>query len=198
MQIRQISVFLHNKPGQLSAICRALADADINIAAKSYRIEVFKTSAVTGEPLLGATFGLYNENGGLITTGNTDVHGEMTFQTNVVKGIILREHVLYYVQEIKPPSGYRLDETPYWFCFCDQARDSCEICNQILANTDGVRVPFEHVGAVHITNELMKYQLPATGGFGVYPLIFVSVICLVTPLIYRFIRRRKRERRGVG
>ena len=35
MQIRQISVFLHNKPGQLSAICRALADADINIAALS-------------------------------------------------------------------------------------------------------------------------------------------------------------------
>ncbi len=35
MQIRQISVFLHNKPGQLSAICRSLADADINIAALS-------------------------------------------------------------------------------------------------------------------------------------------------------------------
>ena len=35
MQIRQISVFLHNKPGQLSAICRSLAEADINIAALS-------------------------------------------------------------------------------------------------------------------------------------------------------------------
>jgi hypothetical protein len=35
MQIRQISIYLENKPGQLSAICRVLADADINIAALS-------------------------------------------------------------------------------------------------------------------------------------------------------------------
>ena len=35
MQIRQISIFIENKPGQLSAICRALADADINIATLS-------------------------------------------------------------------------------------------------------------------------------------------------------------------
>ena len=35
MQIRQISIFLENKPGQLSAICRALADADVNIATLS-------------------------------------------------------------------------------------------------------------------------------------------------------------------
>ena len=35
MQIRQISIFLENKPGQLSTICRTLADADINIATLS-------------------------------------------------------------------------------------------------------------------------------------------------------------------
>ncbi len=35
MQIRQISIFLQNKPGQLSQICRDLADADINIATLS-------------------------------------------------------------------------------------------------------------------------------------------------------------------
>jgi len=35
MRIRQISIFLENKPGQLSAICRALADADVNIATLS-------------------------------------------------------------------------------------------------------------------------------------------------------------------
>lgn len=35
MRIRQISIFLENKPGQLSAICRTLADARINIAALS-------------------------------------------------------------------------------------------------------------------------------------------------------------------
>lgn len=35
MRIRQISIFLENKPGQLSAICRALADADVNIVTLS-------------------------------------------------------------------------------------------------------------------------------------------------------------------
>ena len=35
MRIRQISIFLQNQPGQLSAICRTLAEADINIATLS-------------------------------------------------------------------------------------------------------------------------------------------------------------------
>ena len=35
MRIRQISIFLENKPGQLSAICRDLAEAKINIVTLS-------------------------------------------------------------------------------------------------------------------------------------------------------------------
>ena len=35
MRIRQISIFLENKPGQLSTICRALADAEVNIVTLS-------------------------------------------------------------------------------------------------------------------------------------------------------------------
>lgn len=35
MRIRQISIYLQNQPGQLSAICRTLAEADINIATLS-------------------------------------------------------------------------------------------------------------------------------------------------------------------
>ena len=35
MQIRQISIFLENRPGRLGAMCRALAEADINIATLS-------------------------------------------------------------------------------------------------------------------------------------------------------------------
>ena len=35
MIIRQISIFLENRPGQLAGICRALAKADVNIATLS-------------------------------------------------------------------------------------------------------------------------------------------------------------------
>jgi len=35
MRIRQISIFLENRPGQLSVLCRELARADINIATLS-------------------------------------------------------------------------------------------------------------------------------------------------------------------
>jgi hypothetical protein len=35
MKIKQLSLFLENKPGHLSAICRALAEADINIVTLS-------------------------------------------------------------------------------------------------------------------------------------------------------------------
>ena len=172
--------------------------ADINIAAKNYMVEMFKTCAETGKPLGGATFGLYNAQGGLITTEVTDSNGQLWFKTNIIEGIILREHVLYYMQELRAPPGYQLDNTKYWFCFCDSMADSCNICKEIIAETNALRIPFEQVGKVDITNQIMNYDLPATGGPGIYPLILVSVLFIVTPLVYRFIRRRKRERRGVG
>lgn len=172
--------------------------ADINIAAKSYKVDLFKTCADTGEPLGGATFGLYNESGGLITKEVTDANGKLNFQTNITEGIILREHILYYMQELQAPTGYKLDSTQYWFCFCDKAADTCETCDQVLAGRDAARIPLEKIGIINITNELMGYELPGTGGPGIYPLILVSVIFIVTPLVYGFILRRKRERRGVG
>ena len=172
--------------------------ADINIAAKNYKVEMFKTCAETGEPLGGATFGLYNEQGGLITTGVTDSNGELVFQSNIIEGIILREHVLYYMQELRAPPGYRLDDTKFWFCFCNETEEDCKICADILAGTDAQRIPFEQIGKVNAVNQIMNYNLPATGGPGIYPLMLASVIFIVTPLVYRFIRRRKRERRGVG
>lgn len=172
--------------------------ADINIAAKNYKVEMFKTSAKTGKPLSGATFGLYNENGGLIATEVTDVNGQLHFQTDIVAGIILREHVLYYMQELRAPPGHQLDDTKHWFCFCDEAGASCKACDEILAAVSGFRIPFEQVGKISVTNEPTNYRLPATGGPGIYPVILVSVMFIVTPLVYGFIRGRKRERRGVG
>ena len=169
--------------------------ADINIAAKTYQVELTKTAAENGQPLQGATFGLFNEKDGLITTGTTGADGKLMFQTNTVEGIILREHVIYYVQELKAPMGYQLDDTKYWFCFCNETGSSCGIYKDILPGVNVMRIPFEQVGQIPITNQLQHYDLPETGGSGTEPLILVSVVFMITPLVYLFIPRRKRERR---
>ena len=172
--------------------------ADINIATKSYRVQLYKVAADTGEALPGGTFGLFNEQGGQITTATTDHHGALMFQTNITKGIILRDHILYYIQELRPPPGYKLDDTKIWFCFCDKSTDTCEVCNEVLAGLDAVRIPIDKLSKITLTNELMQYEMPETGGPGIYPLILVSVMMVVTPLVYISVRRRKREGRGVG
>ena len=110
----------------------------------------------------------------------------------------LYEKTISNLKETKAPPGYQLDDTKYWFCFCDEIGNSCETCDEVSAGLDATRIPFEQIGKVNATNQLINYDLPATGGPGVYPLILVSVLFIVTPLVYRFIRRRKRERRGVG
>ena len=172
--------------------------ADINIAAKSYRVEMFKTSALDGKPLGGATFGLYNAHDGLVTTDISDTNGKLIFQTSVVEGIILREHELYYLKELKAPPGYQLDDTKHWFLFCDKQTATCETCTQLMKEKDALRIPFEQIGKISVENNLIFYDLPATGGPGIYPLILASVICIVAPFVYLFISRRRREGRGDG
>ena len=172
--------------------------ADINISTKSYKVELTKISALTGQPLGGATIGMFNGQGGLIASDVTNAQGKLKFQTTVTEGIILREHTLYYLQELRAPAGYQLDDTKHWFCFCDTKNASCSTCDEVLAGLDAVRIPFEQLGKVSFTNQLMHYDLPATGGMGIYPLVLASVICIITPLVYMFIRRRKREGRVVG
>ena len=172
--------------------------ADINIATKNFAVEVHKTDMDTGEHLGGATFGLFNEHDGLIGSDETDENGKLIFETNIIEGIILREHVLYYIQELKAPPGYQLDNTKHWICFCDDLTDTCETCDEVMAGLDALRIPSEQIGVVGVENIVMNYDLPATGGPGIYPFVLVGVIFTITPLVYAFIQRRRQERRGVG
>lgn len=172
--------------------------ADINIAAKSYALELFKTCALTNRPLSGATFGLYNAQGGLVDTGVTNADGKLFFQTNVTKGIILQEHVAYYLQELHPPPAYRLDETKYWFCFCDGTNDVCEECDEIASEVDAIRIPFEQVGIVEIVNDPTGLELPATGGIGTPIYILCGLVLVLGPLVYGSSLRRRYERRSRG
>ena len=170
--------------------------ADINISAKKYNVELRKTCAVTKKPLPGAKFGLYNAQGGLISTGITNAEGKILFETDIINGIILREHVLYYVRELEAPLTYQLDSTQHWFCFCDKSGDYCETCKNLISSIDAVRIPFEQLGKVNVENQPVSIELPATGGSGIYPYILCGLSIMLVPLVYGFSSRRKCERRS--
>ena len=171
--------------------------ADINIAAKSYTLDMYKTCALTGKPLQGATFGLYNAQGGLITTGVTDENGKLTFQTDIAQGIVLREHELYYLQELQAPIAYQLDNRKHWFCFCGDSGDTCIECNKLLIDIDGnaIRIPFEEIGIFDLANYPANVVLPSTGGIGKQIYILCGLILTVCPLVYGLGLRRRYGRR---
>ena len=91
-----------------------------------------------------------------------------------------------------------MDDTPLWICFCDHDIDQCADCDRIMEGLNAVRVRYNEKVPITITNEIMDYDLPSTGGPGIYPLMLVSVVFIITPLVYFSILRRKRERRGDG
>ena len=171
-----------------------MGHANINIAAKSYKVAVHKSCASTGDPLGGAVFGLFNAAGGLIATGETDENGKILFQTNVTEGIILREKTLYYVQELKAPPGYLLDDAKQWFCFCANTAETCEACDALVEETDAFRIPYGKTGEVHASNEIADYDLPATGGIGEYPVKLASIGLIMVSLVYGFLRKRNCKR----
>ena len=170
--------------------------ADINIAAKSFAVELFKTCAVTKKPLPGATFGLYNAQGGLVTTGITNTKGMLTFQSNVIEGIILQEHVLYYLQETRPPPAYRSDDTKHWFCFCSHTGNTCAECSKLQMEAQAVRMPFDQVGRLNVVNYPSDVVLPATGGVGTPLYILCGLPLIIGPLVYGFSLRRRYGRRS--
>ncbi len=170
--------------------------AEFNIASNAYKIKLKKISAETGLPVAGAEFGLYNEHGGLITVLKTDSEGTLTFKTDIINGIVLLEHKFYYIQEIKAPFGYRLDDTKHWLCFCNDKGDSCSHYQGQEIEHEYTRIPFGQDADFTLANMVESYTLPETGGSGVYPLILASALLIAAPLVYRFIRRRKRGRRG--
>ena len=169
--------------------------ADINISAKTYKVELYKTCAVTNVSLSDAMFGLYNAQGGLISKEVTDNHGHLLFQTNITEGIIMREHELYYMQEIQAPIAYQLDDTKYWFIFCNNTEDYCGTCRTIMGDTNASRIPLEQIGRINATNEPADCELPATGGIGPILYILCGVTLVSAPLVYGLSLRRKYERR---
>lgn len=178
----------------LTADTEKLIYADINFAAKSYQVDVVKTADGTNDLLPGATFGLYNEAGGLITSQTTDENGKLTFITSITDGIILLEHKPYYIQEIKAPEGFLLDTTKYWFYFCDQNEGCTEGAGIQEKHENAVRIPGNHVHTFNLKNTMIRYELPATGGAGTTPYTMAGLLLMLLStayLMYKYSGRRK-------
>ena len=194
----EASISLWNKKVEITDETTEKTYTNVTLASKRFGIEINKKAAETNSPLPNAKFGLFDEQGHLIIARETDENGNILFATDVANGIVLKEHLLYYIQELEAPSGYRLSDKQYWFVFCASPDGLCDAFKEVTAGTNAVRVPINTISEIEITNDLLTYDLPSTGGIGIHPLLLASAICIIVPLVYRFIRRRKRGRRGVG
>ena len=170
--------------------------AGVNIKARNYRVTITKKEAGTDNTTLkGAVFGLFSENGSLIAIRETDENGQLEFATKVSDGIILREHTLYYIQELRAPNGYVLDDTKHWFVFCMGATlDNCDF----KADVDFAykRIPTENVFYGDIYNSTYGYELPETGGAGTQQYTTGGLLVIITAtalLLYRTKRYRKED-----
>ena len=169
---------------------------EFNIAAKNYSVKLHKTCALTKQPLEGAVFRVYNEQGGLIASGETGNDGYLIIETDLKEGIILREHELYYAQEYKSPESYILDDTEQWFIFCNSTDEICDTCQTRMGDKNAVRIPLGQIGIMDIVNEPIAYELPATGGTGIMPYILCGLVLISAPLVYGLSLKHKHERRS--
>ncbi len=155
-----------------------------------FKIEVCKTDANTGAVLPGAAFGLFNQEGGLIAKAVTNESGMLVFEDDVEKGIVLAEHVPYYLQEITAPDGYILNRDQHWFCFCGEvdgegnALDACTFDSGI----EGIKVVLEaevgtDAGRFDIENIPGAYELPKTGGEGIVLLGVAGALLVVVATV---------------
>lgn len=171
---------------------------NINISAESYQITLQKIAADTKEQLPGAEFGLFNQNGNQVDSGTTDENGKLLFQTDITKGVILREHTPYYIQELKAPVGYRLDDTEQWFWFCKAQDSGCTTCQELSKQyCTGKRISAAGQSAsenvLTIMNEKFHgHELPETGGSGTTLYTWGGLLlCGGAYLLYKHTKRRR-------
>ncbi|MEE1153779.1 MAG: SpaA isopeptide-forming pilin-related protein, partial [Acutalibacteraceae bacterium] len=141
-------------------------------------LTIHKFDLDTSEPLAGAVFGLYTQDGTLIATGEpTGDDGNYTFSTDVRKGIIFKEDIAYYVAELGAPEGYNRVNTPHWFYFADEEFTNEELQMLKLLDANIQFCGLDGEDTVGIPNE-KGLVLPETGGNGAFIYIATGLILL--------------------
>lgn len=165
--------------------------SDINVSMKRFRVPVYKRDGLTGASLEGATFGIYNETGGLVDSKVTGADGYCDFETNVEQGVLFREHTPYYIQEITAPDGgYVKDSKKYWIYFCNEPT-KCAKCREVEDfHFDIKRITTGDRSEAIAVDNYSGAILPSTGGTGVMIYRLLGVLLLSGSSIALY-RRRK-------
>ena len=164
----------------------------------SYTLSVYKVDSDNNTALTGAEFGLYRQENGVylseqsLTTG---VDGHITF-------LNLEMDTLYKLVEEKPPDGYAVIVKEIFFTlrpngstvflqFYDSAGNVISAPNGV----SGEYITGNKLLTVTVKN-LRGYELPSTGGTGIFLHILCGLFLISAPLVYGLSLRRKYERRS--
>ena len=164
----------------------------------TYTLSVNKVASDTNKPLPGAVFGLYRqENGGfiLVQTITTGADGRITF-------LNLETDTLYKLVEEKPPDGYAIIAREVFFALTPDA-DTVSLrfydaAGNMITAPKGVTAEYitgNRLLTVTVKN-LRGYELPSTGGTGIFFNILCGLFLVSAPLVYGLSLRRKYERRS--
>jgi uncharacterized surface anchored protein len=164
----------------------------------TYTLSVYKVDADRNTPLNGAEFGVYRQDNDLylsVQSLTTGVDGHITF-------LNLQTDVLYKLVEEKPPNGYAIISKEIFFAlrpnggtvslyFYDSAGNVISAPNGVT----GEYITGSKLLTVTVKN-LRGYELPSTGGLGIFFNILCGLLLISAPLVYGLSLRRKYERRS--
>jgi uncharacterized surface anchored protein len=159
---------------------------------------VYKVDSDSNTALTGAEFGLYRQENGVylsVQSLTTGVDGHITF-------LNLETDTLYKLVEEKPPNGYAIIAKEIFFAlrpngstvslqFYDSAGKEISAPNGVT----GAYITGNQLLTVTVKN-LRGYELPSTGGTGIFFNILCGLFLVSAPLVYGLSLRRKYERRS--
>ena len=121
--------------------------SNVSSSDEQFMVTVHKTEKSTQQAVAGATYGLYDASGRLISSKTTDSNGKLMFYT-IAQNVALEAHTPYYIAEIDAPQGYQLSNEKNYFYFCDE-NAACTKCAGM--NENYARV--ENDGVIEVTDE---------------------------------------------
>lgn len=144
------------------------------------------------EVLPGAVFGIYTSDGTLMGRKTTGEDGTCVFSTNRADKIFILRDNAYYIQEIKAPDGYNLDDKKHWFYFSETENQGFKDSGYTWFEISGGGDTWGNIGAA----DTPGYVLPATGGTGTMPYRTGGILLLTAAVLYGYSVKYRRYRRN--